>query len=66
MGLSQRTTCRRCDEHDETTLHLVTNCPALIEKRTNIFECRFLTRDELTTRNLEDIYKFFKEIDFET
>ena len=65
MGLNQTTTCRRCNDYDETPLHLITNCPALIGKRIKIFDCRFLTRDELTGRNLEDIYKFFKIIDLE-
>lgn len=62
MNLTQSATCRRCNEEDETPLHLITECPALITERAKIFNTRIMTTENIKNAKLEDILKFIKEI----
>lgn len=52
MGLNQRTTCRRCNEEDETPLQLLLECPALIGKRCAIIKHHTLMADDIINAKL--------------
>lgn len=43
IGDTEDPTCRLCMEDEETTLHIVAECPALARRRQEIFEVPFLT-----------------------
>lgn len=63
MRLKPTATCRRCSEHNETPLHLLTSCPALIGRRNKIFGKRFLAENETSNTKLENILTFFSDIE---
>jgi len=62
IGLTQSPTCSRCNEEDETPLHLLMNCPAITGKRAKILKSNFLTADMVTKTKLKNILNFFNEI----
>ena len=65
MGLVQSEICRRCNEEEETPLHLITECPALIEDRAKIFNTRIMATNDVKNMKLEDIFKFIIKIRIE-
>ena len=47
LGLSQSQECSRCNEEDETPLHLLTSCPALTNIRRRTFGQEFISQNGL-------------------
>lgn len=62
MGLARSAVCRRCDEDDETPVHLITSCPALTSQRMKFFEHHTINAEQLHSIKIENILNFFKAI----
>lgn len=62
MGLVQSATCNKCNEKDETPLHFLVDCLAVTVKRRDIFGHHTLTANMVYNVKMNDILRFFKEI----
>jgi len=60
LGLSQTTVCR-CDEEDETPLHILTSCPAVALDRLKLMELAFPTSQQIKNIKLNIIHDFAKK-----
>jgi len=64
IGISENTTCRLCELEDETAKHILSECPALENRRRQIFGIigGDLEITELVNYNLKTIYRFLEGI----
>ena len=61
MRLSEDSSCRRCNEEEETPIHLFTNCPALEATRRTFFGATTTTNQETALLDIELVARFKKE-----
>ena len=55
IGLSQETDCRLCLEDDETTTHILCDCPALARLRRGFFQQEFLRPMDVKSSSIKDL-----------
>ena len=60
-GESPVTTCRLCDEGDESSEHILTQCGALQALREKYFGSALVTKEFILNMNLERITAFIEE-----
>lgn len=60
MGLSTEIICRACNEEDETSMHVLCECPALIRLRHSIFGQTYINPKDLRGRSIREILDFVK------
>jgi ribonuclease HI len=60
MGLSMEKSCRACCEEDETSMHVLCECPAFARLRHNIFGQTYMHPNDLCDRPIREILDFIK------
>ncbi|KAJ8941602.1 hypothetical protein NQ318_012948 [Aromia moschata] len=61
IGVKNDPDCRRCGEEEETSLHILCECPALAAARYSNFGAIIIEPKEVTDAPLETVLKFLKE-----
>lgn len=61
LRLANTTICKRCNEEDETPLHLLTSCPTLVQKRYSTLGYQFSNPLLLSGIKIEQIHAFIKK-----
>ncbi|XP_036138900.1 uncharacterized protein LOC118644432 [Monomorium pharaonis] len=61
LGSSDTPDCRWCGEEEETSLHILGNCPVLVGPRARLLGSGILEPDQVGQLPLEDLLRFWKE-----
>lgn len=62
MRLADSPLSRRCNEEDETPLHLLTSCPALANERRKHMDQPFLDMEQTQGLKIETFFRFMKVV----
>ncbi|XP_036144334.1 uncharacterized protein LOC114255717 [Monomorium pharaonis] len=61
LGRSDTPSCRLCGEEEETSLHILGNCPALVGPRTRLLGSGFLKPNQVRQLPVGDLLRFWKQ-----
>ncbi|XP_036138478.1 uncharacterized protein LOC118644325 [Monomorium pharaonis] len=61
LGHSDTPSCRLCGEEEETSLHILGNCPALVGPRTRLLGSGFPEPNQVRQLPVWDLLRFWKE-----
>ena len=61
MGLGKDPSCRFCGKEDETSLHVILECPTLVERRGLYLGDPFLLANNIEVRDVRKILQFYEK-----
>ena len=61
MGLERDPTCRFCGMEDETSLHVISECPALVERRRQYLGDPFPLVNKIEVKDARKILQFYEK-----
>ncbi|WP_219822735.1 hypothetical protein, partial [Enterobacter cloacae complex sp. 4DZ3-17B2] len=67
VGRKPSPMCTRCDENkEESSIHFLCECPALMETRRRYLDSPFVSKEEVRERNLGQLLRFCKAAGYPT
>ena len=61
MGLEKDQSCRLCGKADETSRHVILECPALVERRRLYLGDPFPLANNVEVRDVKKILQFYEK-----
>ena len=63
IGKAENNTCRLCQEDEETSEHILCDCPAVASSRLNHFEKAYFEANEVKDSTPGKVVRFIKSLD---
>ena len=62
LGLSDKPNCRGCDALEETSLHVLCDCPAYARARLDLLESAFLRPQQISSLSVGSLLRFWRRV----